>query len=174
MIRKEDIIKIGTFARPHGIKGELSLVVDFDPFEDVDNPYVICEMDGILVPFYVESFRYKSRTIMFVKLEDVDSITTAKEFVNREVFYPEKDVKKASTDDEPTWKFFTGYTLAGKKQGELGIIKYVDETTINTLFVVDYCGKELLVPMADDLFVSADFERQILVVLIPDGIFQLN
>lgn len=55
MIKKEDVFKIGQFAKPHGIKGEIALVTNSDVFEDSDDPYIICEMDGILVPFSLRS-----------------------------------------------------------------------------------------------------------------------
>jgi 16S rRNA processing protein RimM len=172
MIRKEETIKIGYFARPHGIKGELSLVTDYDLFEDVDDPYVICEMDGIMVPFFVESYRNKSRAVILVKLEDVDSETTAKTFVNREVFYPVTHWKESLADDS-SWKHLTGYMLSDKEQGELGVITYVDDTTINTLFTVDYHGKELLLPVADELVDSIDHKGRRIVMVLPEGIMEL-
>jgi 16S rRNA processing protein RimM len=172
MIRKEETVQIGYFARPHGIKGELSLVTDYDLFEDEKDPYVICEMDGILVPFFVESFRYKSNAVILVKLEDVDSEITAKKFVNQQVFYPVNRLKEPSADDL-TWKRFTGYMLSDKEQGELGIITYVDETTMNTLFTVDYRGKELLTPVASELIVSIDHAGRKIVLALPDGILGL-
>ena len=58
MIREGEVFKIGQFAKPHGIKGELSLVTNSDVLEDAEDPYIVCEMDGILVPFFVEDFRY--------------------------------------------------------------------------------------------------------------------
>ena len=54
MIKKEDVFKIGQFAKPHGIKGEIALVTNSDVFDDSDDPYIVCEMDGILVPFFIE------------------------------------------------------------------------------------------------------------------------
>ena len=88
MIREEEVFKIGQFAKPHGIKGELSLVTNSDVLEDAEDPYIVCEMDGILVPFFVEDFRYKTDTVVLVKLEDVNSEEDARMFVGKEVFYP--------------------------------------------------------------------------------------
>lgn len=51
MIKKEDVFKIGQFAKPHGVKGEISLVTDYDLFDDSEDDYIVCDMDGILVPF---------------------------------------------------------------------------------------------------------------------------
>lgn len=71
MIRKEEVFKIGQFAKPHGIKGEISLVTNCDLFDDVEDPCIVCEVDGILVPFFIEDYRYKADTVMLVKLENV-------------------------------------------------------------------------------------------------------
>ena len=172
MILKEETVKIGYFARPHGIKGELSLVTDNDLFEDEDDPYVICEMDGILVPFFVEAFRYKSNTVILVKLEGINDEKAAKQFVNQEVFYPTNRLK-TPLSDHFAWQNFLGYMLEDKEKGKLGIITYVDETTINTLFTVDYQGKELLVPIADPLVDSIDHAQRKIVVAVPNGILEL-
>jgi 16S rRNA processing protein RimM len=134
---------------------------------------VICEIDGILVPFFVESFRHKSNAVVLVKLEDVDSETTAKKFVNREVLYPANRLQAPAMEDM-SWKHFAGYMLADKAQGELGIITYVDDTTLNTLFTVDYKGKELLVPVADELVDSIDHEKRKIVLMLPSGIMELT
>ena len=44
MIKKEDVFKIGHFAKPHGIKGEITLVTDCDLFDDSDDLFVVCDM----------------------------------------------------------------------------------------------------------------------------------
>ena len=173
MIRKEETVRIGFFARPHGIKGELSLVTDYDLFEDMDDPYVICEMDGILVPFFIELYRYKSNSTILVKMEGVDNEIEAKQFVNREVFYPADRLKEPSPDNLG-WKHLTGYMLEDKVHGELGVITYVDETTINTLLNVDYQGKELLVPFADELVDAIDHDRMRVVLTVPEGLLAMN
>ena len=173
MIQQEEIISIGYFAKPHGIKGELSLVTEYDLFEDMDDPYVICEMDGIFVPFFIESYRYKSNSIILVKMEGTDNEQSAKLFINKEVFYPADRLKTPSIDDIGR-QHLIGYMLEDKVQGELGIITYVDETTINTLFNVDYQGKKLLVPFADELVDSIDHERRRIVLILPDGLLELS
>lgn len=86
MIREGEVFKIGQFAKPHGIKGELSLVTNIDVLEDAEDPYIVCDMDGILVPFFVEDFRYKTDTVVLVKLEDVNSEEDARMFVARRCF----------------------------------------------------------------------------------------
>ena len=73
MIKKEDVFKIGQFAKPHGIKGEITLLTTSDVFDDSDDPFIVCEFEGILVPFFIEEYRYKSDSSILVKLENVNS-----------------------------------------------------------------------------------------------------
>jgi 16S rRNA processing protein RimM len=172
MIQKEEVLKVGFFTKPHGIKGELSLVTEYELFEDENDPYLVCEMDGILVPFFVKSFRHKNNTVVLVKLDGIDDEQSAKRFINQEVFYPSNRLKTPEADDPP-WKFFTGYLLVDTNYGELGVITEVDNTTINTLLRVDYRGKELLAPMSEEIFSAADFILKKLFVRLPDGILDL-
>ena len=173
MIRKEEVFKIGQFAKPHGIKGELSLVTNSDVFEDAEDPYIICDMDGILVPFFVEDFRYKTDTVTLVKLEDVNSEADARMFVNKEVFYPLDAVDEDDLVGDMTWDSFIGYTVIEEKLGILGKITDVDESTINVLLSVDHEGEELLIPAAEELITDADHEARTLTVSLPDGLLEL-
>ncbi|MDH6306933.1 16S rRNA processing protein RimM [Parabacteroides sp. PF5-5] len=173
MIRKEDVCKIGYFAKPHGIKGEINLVSSSNAFDETDEPYIICDMDGILVPFYVEEYRYKSENVILVKMENVDSEESARHFTNREVFYPLADMPEKDTVDGISWDSFIGYQVIDEKLGTLGEITDVDESTINILLQVHYQGRELLIPAADELILSADHVNKSISVSIPEGLLDI-
>lgn len=172
MIKKEELIKIGHFAKPHGVKGEISLVTTYDVFEESDNPYLICEMDGIPVPFFVEEYRYKSDTVILVKMENLDSEEAVRRFVNLDVYYP-ADAIGLNPNDVLTWESIVGYTVSGEKEGMLGEVTGIDESTLNVLLRIDHKGKELLIPAADELILSADHVQKHLTVSIPDGLLDL-
>ena len=157
MIKKEDVFKIGQFAKPHGIKGEIALVTNSDVFDDSDDPYIICEMDGILVPFFIEEYRYKTDTVILLKLKNVDDEKAAREFSNRDM----------------TWDSFIGYRVIDEHHGEIGEITDVDESTINVLLQIDHNGEELLLPAAEELILSADHENKTLAVSVPEGLLDL-
>lgn len=73
MIREEDVYKIGRLGKTHGVKGELSFLFDDDVFDRVDADYLVLEVDGILVPFFIEEYRFKSDANAIMKLEGIDS-----------------------------------------------------------------------------------------------------
>lgn len=173
MIKKEDVFKIGQFAKPHGIKGEIALVTNCDVFDDSEDPYVICEMDGIFVPFFIEEYRYKSDSVILVKLVNVDDEKTARELSNREVYYSLDEVDEEDLVGEMTWDSFIGYRVEDETIGEIGEIVNVDESTMNVLLQIDYKGEELLLPAAEELILSADHENRKLVVSVPEGLLDL-
>ncbi len=173
MIREDEVFKIGQFAKPHGIKGELSLVTSSDVLEDAEDPYIVCEMDGILVPFFVEDYRYKTDTVILVKLEDVDSEEEARMFVNKEVFYPLDAVDESELAGNMTWDGLIGFRVHDEHKGDLGVVTGVDETTINVLLRVEHEGEELLVPAAEELIKEVDWESRVLKVSLPEGLLDL-
>ncbi len=173
MIKKEEVFKIGTFAKPHGIKGEISLMTTCDLFDDVEDPCIVCEMDGILVPFFIEEYRYKTDNVLLVKLENINDEKQARQFTNREAFFLLEDADEADLVGEMTWDSFIGYRVVDEQQGEIGTITDVDESTINVLLQIDRHGEELLLPAAEELITDADHETRTLIVTLPEGLLDL-
>ncbi|MGL5635640.1 MAG: ribosome maturation factor RimM [Bacteroidales bacterium] len=173
MIKKEDVVKIGQFNKPHGIHGELSFTFTSDIFDRCDSPYFICEMDGILVPFFIDEYRFRSENGALVKLEKIESDTDARVFTNKEVFYPLSYIH----EDEEVHagdKILVGFTLCDEKAGEIGEIVEVDDSTMNILFVVETpAGEEILIPAVDDYVVSLDAQAKKIVMNIPEGLLDL-
>ena len=95
MIKKEEVYKIGLFNKPHGIHGELQFTFTDDIFDRVDCDYLVCLLDGIFVPFFMEEYRFRSDSTALVKLEGVDTAERARMFTNVEVYFPGKHAEEA-------------------------------------------------------------------------------
>lgn len=173
MIKAEDVFKIGRFAKPHGVKGEISLLTTCDLFDEAEDPYVVCDIDGILVPFFIEEYRYKSDNVILLKLEHVDTEEAAREFAGLDVYYPMEGVEEETLVGDITWDSFIGYTVKDKKQGLLGAITDIDESTINVLLHIDYNGEELLFPAAEELIVDVNHSDKEMTVTLPEGLLEI-
>lgn len=171
MIKEEEVYKIGIINKPHGIHGELSFTFDDDIFDRVDADYIVCLMDGILVPFFIESYRFRSDSSALIKLEGVDNEQQARRFTNTEAFFPKKHAE-GTEDEDLTWAYFTGFIIKDVKEGKIGKVTDVDDSTINTLFVVDRDGKELLIPAQEDFIVNLDREARIITMDLPSGLIE--
>lgn len=171
MIKEEEVYKIGRVGKPHGIKGELSVQVDDDVFDRVDAEYLVLSIDGILVPFFMEEYRFKSDEVVLVKFCDIDTQERARELTGCEVFFP-RALAEQDEDSELSYAALVGYTLvdaASKKP--VGTIAYVDEQTINIMFELE---DGTLIPCPEELIEEIDTENHTVSMVIPEGIIDLN
>ena len=53
MIHQEDVYLIGKMTKTHGLKGEINFQFTDDVWDRTDISYLICELEGILVPFFI-------------------------------------------------------------------------------------------------------------------------
>ncbi len=173
MIKKDDIVKIGYFAKPHGVKGEIALVTSFDLFDSQEDPYIICEMDGIFVPFFIEEYRYKSDTVLLLKLENLDSEEVIKPFSNIEVYCPKEWIDNSEFDAGISWDNFIGYEVYDTERGLIGEISDVDDSTMNVLFEVTKGDNVLLIPAVEDYIVALDHDKRSIKMTVPQGLFEL-
>ncbi|WP_072529760.1 ribosome maturation factor RimM [Bacteroides ilei] len=168
MIRKEEVFKIGVINKPHGIKGEVSLTFTDDIFDRVDCDYLVLMMDGILVPFFIEEYRFRSDDVVLMKFEGIDTAEKARMLTNVQVFFPKKYMEEQ--DEITSWNFFVGFKVDDVRHGDLGIVTDVDDTTLNVLFVIEKEGEELLLPAHEEFIVGVDRHNRILTVDIPEGL----
>lgn len=172
MIKREEVYKIGTFNKPHGIHGELSLTFTDDIFDRTDADYIICMLDGILVPFFIEEYRFRSDSTALMKLEGIDTAERARMFTNIEVYFPLKDAED-SEPGELSWNYFLGFTVNTIDGEELGEIVDVDDSTINTLFVIDRDGEELFIPAQEEFITHMDQMHRTMTMNLPEGLLEL-
>lgn len=173
MIKREEVYKIGVFNKPHGIHGELQFTFTDDIFDRVDAEYVVCLLDGIFVPFFLEEYRFRSDCTALVKLEGIDTAERARMFTNVEVYFPVKHADEADPEDL-TWNYFVGFRMEEIHHGHLGEVTDVDTSTLNTLFVVDHEGTELLIPAREEFIAGIDQQHKVITVNLPDGLLALD
>src|SRR3712207_2599155 len=98
MIRKEDVYRIGKLGKPHGVKGEVNFMFEDDVFDRVDAEFLILSLDGILVPFFIEEYRFRSDETALMKFADIDTQQRAAELTGTEVFF----FREMAESDEDT------------------------------------------------------------------------
>jgi 16S rRNA processing protein RimM len=170
MISREDILRVGHTQKPFSIRGEIIVIFHKAEYADIDTEYYFLEIEGIPVPFFVEEFTFVTDLSARVKFEDVNDEKTAMRYVNLDVFLPREAVNAVHLQDSDAWESFVGYTIVDQHGDTLGIIREVDTTTLNVLFMVQQKERELLIPATEDFIVSADAEKKILEMSLPEGL----
>ena len=169
MIKDSDVYKIGRLGKAHGVKGEVSLQFDDDIFDRVDADYLVLDVDGILVPFFIEEYRFRSDSVALVKFEDIDTQQRATELTGCDVYFP-----RALADDDdglPTLAFLVGFTIVDATNGTaIGTIAAIDDQTANLLFELED-GR--LIPANDDLIANIDSQHKVITMSLPEGLLTL-
>ena len=169
MIRQEEVYKIGRLGKAHGVKGEVSFQFDDDIFDRTDADYLILDIDGILVPFFMEEYRFRSDALALVKFCDVDTQERASELTGSNVYFP-----RALAEDEegmPSLASLTGFDLVEAKDGiRVGTIATIDDSTANLLFELED-GR--LIPASDDLITDINIKERTIKMEIPEGLLEI-
>lgn len=168
MIRKEDCYKIGRIGKAHGVRGELSFLFTDDVFDRADAEYLILEVDGILVPFFMEEYRFRSDSLALVKFCDIDTQQRASELTNCDVWF----LRSLTPDDEePTLAGLVGFEIVEAGTGKsVGHIAAIDDTTANLLFELE---DGTLIPANDELITDIDTSSKRITMSIPEGLLAL-
>jgi 16S rRNA processing protein RimM len=169
MIKKEDVYKIGRIGKAHGVKGEVSFNFDDDVFDRVDAEYLILEVDGILVPFFMEEYRFRSDSTALVKFEDIDTQDRARELTNCDVYFP-RDLAD-NDEEELTYTFLVGFDIIDDQSGKnVGTIASIDDNTMNILFELE---DGTLIPASEELITDIDKDNKTITIALPEGILEL-
>ena len=170
MIKQDDVYKIGRIGKPHGIKGELTMMVEDDVFDRIEGEYLILLIDGILVPFFIEDYRFRSEQSALVKFCDIDTQERASELTGCDVFFP-RSLSDSDDTDTLTWQEAIGYQVADDNSGKtLGTISYIDTSTANTLIELD---NGMLIPAAYEIIKDINTEQRLITMSLPEGLMEI-
>lgn len=172
MIRPDDVYRIGQLNRAHGLGGELIFSFEDDIFDRQDADYLICDVDGILVPFFIEEYKFKTDTSVIIKFEDIDSPEQAAQLQGSSVYYERKAASSQQNSDEGEFSlhYFVGFTIVDHGK-TIGTIAAVNDSTMNWLFITD---NDILIPATADFITDINHEKKVITMNLPEGMVELN
>ncbi|MBQ6200318.1 MAG: 16S rRNA processing protein RimM [Prevotella sp.] len=169
MIKQEEVYKIGRLGKSHGVRGEVSFLFDDDVFDRVDADYLILDIDGILVPFFIEEYRFRSDTTALMKFEGIDTQERARELTGCDVYFPRN--LAASDDDSISWSAIVGFDIIdASTEKSIGRIASIDDSTLNILFCLE---DGHLIPASEDLITQIDQQARTITMHLPAGLLDL-
>ena len=171
MITLNDVYRIGTLGKPHGVKGEIAFSFEDDVFDREEADCLFIMIDGLLVPFFIEEYRFSSDVVALMKFEGIDSLEQAMSLTGCDVYYPRDH---EDTDDTVSKAELNGFKLIDAASGRaVGTIQALDDSTANLLFVVSTDRGEQLIPASHELIKKVDKQEQTITVEIPAGLLEI-
>ena len=176
MITSKEISYIGKCFKPHGIKGEISASIEVMNIEDLS--CLIMDIDGIFVPFFMESYREKGLNTFLLKFEGIDSDEDVDLFSGKELYALNielSDEVDENLSDMIYLDELNVYSIAIESNIIIGQVVNYDNSTENPLFIDnDLSDKELLIPIVEEFIIKIDKTNKILTMDLPIGLMDLN
>lgn len=172
-MRKKDCFYLGKIAKKFSFKGELLIFLDTDEpqsYTELESMFV--EINGHLVPFFVEKSSIHKERFLRVQFEDIDSEDAADELIGCEVYLPLDMLPKLEGN-----KFYyhevIGFKAIDKKNGYFGNIEKITDNGVQALFEILQNDKTILVPLIDEFILKVDRENKEIVFNTPPGLIDL-
>ena len=166
-------IKAGKISKPYGLKGEVHIILIpvVAKYIEPGNPLFI-DLDGQRVPFFIQSADLISDDQAIVELEFIDSIEQAKKVSGCNVYLdPIHD--PATEGEEEDFLQVVGYRAYDLRLGDLGIVSEYLPNEMNPVWLIDFSGRELMVPATNEFIQDIDHRKKSIYLDLPEGITDL-
>ncbi len=169
----ESFFSLGRVLKAHGTDGRLRIAVE-GKYETYLKPgaFIFFDLDGSMVPYPVGDF--ESGTHQVLSLAGIDAREHADALQGKELWLPEDQVRSrhklvlAARRDK-----WTGYTIQDEVSGRAFVIERTEEFPQQLMAIVVHEGREVLIPLHEDLIVEADHEAQVVTMRLPEGLLEL-
>ena len=168
----ENCYKIGFIMKPHGLKGQVTISLDADApenMEEVENVFI--EVKERLLPYVIESISLKGNKA-FLKLEEVDSQEEAQQISKSAIYLP-----KAARPQSGRGEFYDdeviGFEVYDTGLGLLGKVTEIVLAGPNKLLSVSYNEREVLIPLNGPFMEGVNKSRKKITVTLPEGFIEI-
>lgn len=169
---RNDCFFFGKITKTHGLKGEVTIKLDVaNPADFAELRYVLIEDRGNLIPYFIENQKINGDK-MFVQFQDVTRVEQAAAFLGKAVFLPNEMMPELD-EDEFYYKEIVGFKLVDMVKGEIGEISDVLEYPTQAVIQVMKDGKEILIPIHDDIIKKVNKKAKTLTVKAPEGLIDM-
>jgi 16S rRNA processing protein RimM len=172
----DDCYLLGSIGKPHGLKGFVMA------FLDVDDLTVYRKVKSVLlalpatpnklVVYEVEKFQPQAENRVLLKLKGIDRIEDAEPLRNAQLYRPLTELPKLE-DDQFYFHDVIGYLVVDTQLGELGVVETFYELPQQDVLAMRYKGREVLIPVVDELILHADQASKKLHVTLPEGLLDV-
>src|SRR5690554_4897538 len=172
-MRKKDCFYLGKIARKFSFKGEVLVYLDTDePEMYTELESVFVDINGHLIPFFIEKSSLHKEKFLRTQFEDVDSEEAADDIVGKEVYLPLTMLPELDGN-----KFYyhevEGFTAIDQRLGPFGTIKNISDNGLQALFEIEKDGATILVPIIDEFIIEVNRENKSILFNTPSGLIDL-
>jgi 16S rRNA processing protein RimM len=165
-------ILLGKITKVHSYEGAVTIRLERNFSDNIpEMESVFIETDGRPVPFFIEYTEQPDNLTLRMKFSGYDSDKKMKEFVGSGIYLTEPS-EASSVEISPD---LISYEVFSDSGISLGIISEIIENPGQLLLnIISGSGKNILLPLHEDLIISIDPLEKIIRMIIPEGIADIN
>ena len=153
---KEDCFFLGTIVKKYSFRGELLIKLDTDsPKSYLNLDTVLIDESIGLVPYFITQTKLHKSRLLRVKFEGVETETEADQLIKKKVFLPLDQLPKLK-GSRFYYHEIKGFIAIDQFEKEIGILKSVNDSGPQALFMIDNKGTEILIPIHDNFIIKLD------------------
>jgi 16S rRNA processing protein RimM len=170
MANHEAYQKVFYPGRPHGIKGQIKYSSVYPMFEEMlDVKVLFIHKGGSFLPYFIEEIDLLDADTCFIKWEECDSKESAMTFCKYELFIHQDDLESYFDLEENPFEKLIGYTCYDPLGEKIGEIIDIEAFPGQMMAHIDYKGKEIMIPLAEELMGQTDDKKQSIIFNLPEG-----
>ncbi len=169
---KDKCFYVGRIVKTHGIKGEITLRIDNEDFDEIEElDYFLLDISDKLIPFFVEKIVFHSNKA-FILFQDMSTLEAASQLVGTSVYLPLDLLPEREGNDFYSHEV-VDFLVVDEEKGELGRVNEIIEYPTQSLIQVINNGKEILIPIHDDIIKDVNREEKKIFVKAPNGLIDM-
>lgn len=169
---KDSCFYVGRIVKTHGIKGEVTLRIDNEDFDEIEElNYFLLDVNEKLIPFFIENIGYHSNKA-FILFQDVKTIDAASQLVGIAAYLPLDLLPEREGNDFYSHEV-VDFVVVDDDKGELGKVHEIIEYPTQSLIQVLKDDKEILIPIHDDIIKEVDREGKKIFIKAPAGLIDM-
>lgn len=170
---QDEYIQIGRLGKPFGLTGAIKVKIwdEFVGFTPAKNVLFV-EQGGDVIPFFFTSFGKQGGHLLVV-FEDFDNPNTAHQVAKKNIFVRKQDIPKRFLETEKSeMEDFVGFQIKDESLGVIGSILDYDEGAHQTVILVAYQEREVMIPWVDAYILGVDVDQKIIQMDLPEGLLE--
>ncbi|MDQ0091714.1 16S rRNA processing protein RimM [Paenibacillus anaericanus] len=169
----ESLLTVGKIVNTHGIRGELKVLLNTDfpevRFAPKSRLLIVDAEKKTKIEVTVVSARSNNGTYI-VKFEGFDNINDVEKYKGTELKVPKEQAVELP-ENEYYYHEIIGCRVVSDEDEDLGVIEEILRPGANDVWVVKLpSGKQLLLPVIDDVVLDVDVKNKLVKVHLMEGL----
>lgn len=169
---KDTCFYVGKIVKTHGLKGEVTLRIDNEQFDEIEElNYFLLDINDKLIPYFVENIIFHSNK-SFVLFQDLKTLEAANQLVGISAYLPLDLLPEKDGNDFYSHEV-VDFLVIDEEKGELGKVQEIIEYPTQSLIQILINGKEVLIPIHDDIIQDVNREEKKIYIKAPNGLIDM-